>query len=188
MSEMSYRAATGADIDSVHKSLMDLIDEMPFYGERFKTYEKRRMNKTFLRTLLEIDPWHVLLLETDGQTGGFLISGPANGTIFQFWSCIYPQFRGTPLGRFGMEAFIEHWDNSRFHKASTYTRTDNRPALVLLKRYGYEQVALLENHIFGEDYFVLERKFTKAVEGYDDGMDLPLATRLRLRLRGLFDS
>ncbi len=83
-----------------------------------------------------------------------------------------------------MDAFISHWDNSRFHKASTYTRPDNRPALVLLKRYGYSQVAHLEDHIFGEDYFVMERKFTKAVDGYDNGISLPLATRLKLKARG----
>lgn len=185
--QMTARAATHADIAGVHRELMDLIDSMPYYGERFKAFEKARFNRTFLRTLLEVDPWHILLLEMDGKTGGFLISGPANGTIFQFWSAIYPDYRGTPLGRFGMEAFISHWDNSRFHKASTYTRPDNRPALVLLKRYGYAQVAHLEDHIFGEDYFVMERKFTKVTEGYDDGISLPLATRLKLKARALLD-
>ncbi|SDG46378.1 GNAT family N-acetyltransferase [Pelagibacterium luteolum] len=186
-SQMTARGATEADINDVHRELMDLIDSMPYYGERFKAYEKARFDRTFLRTLMAIDPWHVLLLETDGKTGGFLISGPANGTIFQFWSAIYPDFRGTPLGRFGMEAFISHWDNNRFHKASTYTRPDNRPALVLLKRFGYQQVAHLEDHIFGEDYFVMERKFTKSIDGYDDGIRLPLATRLKLKLKALSD-
>lgn len=187
MSGMSARAATYADIDNVHRELMDLIDSMPYYGERFKAYEKARLDKTFLRTLLEIDPWHILLLQTEGVVGGFLISGPAHGTIFQYWSCIYPDYRGTPLGRFGMEAFIEHWDNSRFHKASTYCRPDNRPALVLLKRFGYEQVALLENHIFGEDYCVMERKFTKTTDTYDNGIQIPFAARLRLRVQALLD-
>ena len=184
---MNARAATPADIAPVHRELMDLIESMPYYGERFKAFEKARFSKTFLRTLLAIDPWHILLLEMDGKTGGFLISGPANGTIFQFWSAIYPDFRKSPLGRFGMEAFIAHWDNSRFHKASTYTRPDNRPALVLLKRYGYQQVAHLENHIFGEDYFVMERPFTKMTEGYDDGITLPLPTRLKLKAQAMLE-
>lgn len=185
--QMTVRPATHADIAEVHRELIDLIDSMPYYGARFKASEKARFDRTFLRTLLEIDPWHIMLLETNGKTGGFLISGPANGTIFQFWSAIYPDFRGTPLGRFGMESFISHWDNGRFHKASTYTRPENRPALVLLKRFGYSQVAHLEDHIFGEDYFVMERKFTKLSDGYDDGIKLPLARRLTLKLRGLFD-
>ncbi len=187
MSEMTYRAAASSDINLVHRELMDLIDSMPYYSERFKAHEKARLDKTFLRTLLEIDPWHILLLEMDGEVGGFLISGPDCGTIFQFWSAIFPRFRGTPLGRFGMEAFISHWDNSRFHKASTWVRPDNRPALVLLRRFGYEQVAHLEQHIFGEDYLIMERKFTKATEGYDSGMAIPFGRRLALRLRGLLD-
>lgn len=185
MSEMNARAATEADIGLVHRELMALIDEMPYYNDRFKTHEKARLDKGFLRTLLAIDPWHILLLESDGEVGGFLISGPDCGTIFQFWSAIFPRFRKSPLGRFGMEAFIEHWDNSRFHKASTWVRPENRPALVLLKRYGYEQVALLEQHIFGEDYLIMERKFTKATEGYDNGLTLPLAQKLAIKAKGL---
>lgn len=184
---MTSRAASAADIAAVHRELMDLIDSMPYYSERFKTFEKARLDKTFLRTLLAIDPWHIMLLEVDGTTGGFLISGPAHGTIFQYWSCVYPAFRKSPLGRFGMQAFISHWDNSRFHKASTYTRPENRPALALLKRYGYTQVAHLQEHIFGEDYLVMERPFTKAIEGYDDGITLPFGKRLALRARALFD-
>lgn len=186
MEKMNARAATGADIGLVHRELMDLIDSMPFYSDLFKAHEKARLDKTFLRTLLAVDPWHILLLEMDGEVGGFLISGPDCGTVFQYWSAIFPKFRKTPLGRFGMEAFIEHWDNSRFHKASTYVRPDNRPALALLRRYKYEQVALLEQHIFGEDYLIMERKFTKTTEGYDRGMTLPMGKRIGLRLRGLF--
>lgn len=187
MSEMNARAATAADIPLVHRELMALIDEMPYYSDRFKAHEKARLDKSFLRTLLAIDPWHILLLEMDGEIGGFLISGPDCGTIFQFWSAIFPRFRKSPLGRFGMESFISHWDNSRFHKASTWVRPDNRPALVLLRRYGYEEVAHLQQHIFGEDYLIMERQFTKATEGYDSGMQLPLGKKLMIRAQGLLD-
>jgi hypothetical protein len=133
MEQMNARAATKSDINLVHRELMDLIDSMPFYSDLFKQHEKARLDKTFLRTLLAIDPWHILLLEMNGEVGGFLISGPDCGTIFQFWSAIFPKFRKTPLGRFGMDAFIDHWDNGRFHKASTWVRPDNRPALALLR-------------------------------------------------------
>ena len=34
---------------------------------------------------------------------------------------------------------------------------------------------------------IMERKFTKATEGYDDGISLPLATRLKLKARALLD-
>ena len=95
MEQMNARAATNADIGLVHRELMDLIDSMPFYSDLFKTHEKARFTKTFLRTLIAVDPWHVLLLEMDGEVGGFLISGPDCGTIFQYWSAIFPKFRKT---------------------------------------------------------------------------------------------
>ncbi|WP_404403173.1 hypothetical protein [Pelagibacterium halotolerans] len=187
MAEFSHRAATPADIGLIHRELTDLIDSMPYYNDLFKTHEKARMDKGFLRTLLAIDPWHILILEADNEPGGFLISGPDCGTIFQYWSCIFPAHRKTMLGMYGMRAFVEHWDNSRFHKASTYVRTDNKIALRLLERYDYKRVAVLEEHIFGQDYCVMERKFTKATESYDRGLKLPFATRMKIRLQGLLD-
>ncbi|MCD7060061.1 hypothetical protein [Pelagibacterium xiamenense] len=187
MADFSHRAATSADIGLIHRELMDLIDSMPYYNERFKTHEKARFDKRFLRTLLAIDPWHILILEVDNAPGGFSISGPDCGTIFQYWSCVFPAHRKTMLGMYGMRAFIEHWDNSRFHKASTYVRTDNKIALRLLERYDYECVAVLEQHIFGQDYCVMERKFTKATGDYDRGVWLPFGERIKIRLQDLFD-
>lgn len=187
MADFSHRAATPADIDLVHRELMDLIDAMPYYNAEFKAHEKARLDKSFLRTLLAIDPWHILILESDSAPGGFLISGPDCGTIFQYWSCVFPAHRKTTLGMYGMRAFVEHWDNSRFHKASTYVRPENRIALKLLERYDYRRVADLEQHIFGQDYCIMERKFTKADEGYDHGVALPFAQRMRIKLQALFD-
>lgn len=187
MAKMNARAALFSDIDRVHAELMSLIDSMEYYNDEFRRFEKSRFNKTFLRTLLLIDPWHIMILESDDEIGGFLISGPANGTLFQFWSCVFPAFRNTPLGIFGMRSSEQHWNNSRFHKASTYCRSTNDLAIRLLKRYKYEQVAYLENHIFGQDYVIMERQYTKTTEGYDAGITLSFSNQLKLKLRALFD-
>ncbi len=69
----------------------------------------------------------------------------------------------------GMRVFDEHWDNGKFHKAFTFVRPENEVALALLRRYGYEQAALLRQHIFGQDYVVMEKFYTKVTEGYDCG-------------------
>ncbi|MEO6394342.1 MAG: GNAT family protein [Devosia sp.] len=164
------RAATDADLDLIHTQLLGVIDESPHYSPTFKAWEKSRMTKSFLRALQKQDPWHVMSLLSEGNVGGALISGPEFGSVFRYWSWIFPAFRQTRLGMHGMRAFDEHFDNGRFHKAFTYVRPENEVALALLRRYGYEQSGLLKNHIFGQDYCVMEKAYTKVIEGYDTGM------------------
>lgn len=182
MADMTIRPATSADIDLVHRELMDVIATSEHYNDRFKAHEMARLNKTFLRTLLALDPWHIMLMCADGKPGGAMVSGPEYGAIFRYWSWVFPSHRQTKLGMFGMRAFDEHWDNSRFHKAYTFVRPENAVARMLLKRYGYVETCLLKKHIFGQDYLLIEKPYTKVSEGYDSGASIGRLGLLKRRL------
>ncbi len=164
------RAATADDLDLIHQELQAVIQESPHYNDTFKAWESSRMTKSFLRALQKQDPWHVMALVSEGKVGGALISGPEFGSVFRYWSWIFPAFRQTRLGMHGMRAFDEHFDNGKFHNTFTWVRPENEVALALLRRYGYEQSAFLKNQIFGQDYVVMERQYTKVTHGYDTGM------------------
>ena len=179
------RAATADDLDLIHRELMAVIDESPHYNTEFKAWEKARLTKSYLRMLQRQDPWHVIALVSEGKVGGALISGPEFGAIFRYWSWIFPEFRKTRLGMHGMRAFDEHFDNGRFHKAYTFVRPDNEVALALLRRYGYEETTVLKNHIFGQDYCVMEKPYTKVTEGYDHGVGTGRIGRIVTRLNEL---
>jgi RimJ/RimL family protein N-acetyltransferase len=170
MPELGHRAATPADIDVIHRELLAVIEESPHYNDTFKAHESGRITKGFLRALQDVDPNHVIVLTADGEPGGGLVSSPEYGAIFRMWSWIFPSHRQTRLGLHGMRVFDEVWDNGRFHKAYTWVRPENEVALALLRRYGYEQTAVLKQHLFGQDYAVMEKPYTKVTEGYDTGM------------------
>lgn len=182
MPELGYRAATASDLDLIHHELMAVIDESPHYNDEFKAHEKRRFTMGFLRSLQRIDPFHVIVLTIDGQPGGGLISGPDLGSIFRYWSWIFPSHRQSRLGLHGMRIFDQHWDNGKFHKAFTWVRPENEVALALLRRYGYEQSAFLRQQVFGQDYVVMEKFYTKVTEGYDRGMSMGRIARFKARM------
>jgi ribosomal protein S18 acetylase RimI-like enzyme len=183
--DYSVRAARGADIGLIHGQLMAVIDESPYYNAEFKAYEKSRLTPGLLVRLQSHDPWHVMALLCDGEVGGALISGPEYGAVFRYWSWIFPDFRRTHLGMHGMRAFDAQFDNGRFHKAFTFVRPENTVALALLRRYGYTETCVLKNHIFGQDYALLERPYTKVVEGYDHGVGPGRLGRIAHAVSGL---
>jgi RimJ/RimL family protein N-acetyltransferase len=179
------RAATAADLDLIHVELMNVIDESPHYNAEFKAWEKARLTKSYLRMLQRQDPWHVMALVSEGKVGGALISGPEYGAIFRYWSWIFPAFRQSRLGMHGMRAFDEHFDNGKFHKAYTFVRPENEVALALLRRYGYAETTVLKSHIFGQDYCVMEKPYTKVTEGYDHGVGVGRLGRMIAKINEL---
>jgi len=175
----SVRAAKGDEIDLIHLRLMEAIETSPFYSDEFKQFEKQRMSKGFLRSLYEIDPYHLMIFAADYEIAGFMITSPQCGTLWLHWSYIFPEMRRASLAMTGFRTLVEHWDNGKFHKIATYTKPGNAVSSIL-KRYKYELICTLENHLFGEDYLLYERKLNKTVPGYDHGVS---ATGLRGRIK-----
>ncbi len=179
------RAAKLSDLDLVHQRLLEAIDSSPFYSPLFKSYEKARLTKGYLRNLVAMDPHHVMIVMAKKETVGFMISGPELGTLWLYWSYVFPEKRRATLAMASLRSFIEHWDNGRFHKIATYTRPDNDIAIAMMKRFKFKHACTLEKHIFGEDYMHWERALTKSEPGYDFGIGPGLGGRLKRRIAKL---
>ena len=70
MAETIMRPATHADLDLVLRELRDVIQTSPHYSDRFKEHETNRLDKSFLKGLLAIDPWHIMISCVDGVPAG----------------------------------------------------------------------------------------------------------------------
>ncbi|HHS83272.1 MAG TPA: GNAT family N-acetyltransferase [Devosia sp.] len=178
------RAATLADVDLIYQRVCEVIDTSPYYSDLFKTFEKQRLNKRYLRSLIKADPWYVMVIVADDEPAGFMITSPQYGALWLHWSYIFPEKRRASLAMAGLKALIRHFDNGRFHKIATYTKPGN-PAVALLHRFKFDHICTLENHIFGEDYMLFEKPLNKTEQGYDMGMGIGLMGRIKERILSL---
>src|SRR5262249_28851729 len=149
-SGQGIRPATLADIQWVHTRLQEAIETSPFYGERFKAFEKARLSRKFLVSLISTDPWHIAISLHRGQSAGFAITLPEFGTLWSSWIYTLPEFNKTAVGLAAIRQSIAHWENGRFHKASVYVKPENAASLKIFKHFGFTEVALLKQQVLGE--------------------------------------
>ncbi len=58
------------DLDWILTHVHQAIDELEFYNDEFKAFEKQRVNKHLIRALFEYDPHHLLVLRKNGERAG----------------------------------------------------------------------------------------------------------------------
>ncbi len=179
----TMRPATPADIKQIRALICEAIDESPFYNAQFKAHEKVRLNEDFLLALISADPWFVPVILYKGEFAGFIVSTPELGVLWAVWVYISPRFRQTAIALTSIGFLVRHWDNGRFHKISCFVRPENTRSEAVMTHFGFERTALLRNHIFGQDYLLLERPLNKTRDGYDPPLAFGRINALRRKLR-----
>ena len=173
-----------ADIPAVHAMVMDAVSTSPHYNDAFKAFEGGRLTRAYLDQLIRTDPRHVMTIRDKGELAGFILSGPEYGVLWQYWSYVDPKYRSGTLAMRVMRNYQAVWQNDRFHKILTYSRPENKVSIALMERYGYKRVAELKQHLFGEDYLLYEFPLEKTKPGYDQGVSVGAAAKLRYWLEG----
>ncbi|MEX0627540.1 MAG: GNAT family N-acetyltransferase, partial [Cucumibacter sp.] len=109
---------------------------------------------------------YVIVFEVDGRRAGLQVSGPDCGALFLYWTFVLEDYRRSGIAVYAMRHYIEHFDDGNWHKLTTLTRTNNRAAIVIMQRFGWVEIARLDNHIFGEDFLQFEFPLQKTRPGY----------------------
>jgi hypothetical protein len=169
-----------AEVKILHRMILAAVDETVGENAQFKAFEQARFNRSYIRALMAADPGYAQFAVTpQGKICGFLLSGPNCGTLVLYWCYLLPEFRKGALALSSLVAFNSYWNNSRFHKIVAYAKVDNRVSLLMMRRTKYRDVAVLQNHIYGQDFVALELPLQKASANYDNFVGVGLWGRIK---------
>lgn len=174
------------DVGVLHAMVMAAIDEALGDVPAFRAREQARFDKGYLRALVAADPGYALFaVRPDGTRAGFILSQPDQGAIVLTWCYVLPAHRKGAFALRCMMDYVRRWNNGRFHKVVTYTRPENKVIRSLMKYGGFREVAVLQQHMYGQDVVLSEHMLTKAVDGYAPPVGVGLMGRVRLKARAL---
>jgi ribosomal protein S18 acetylase RimI-like enzyme len=179
---IEVRPARPRELDRVRELLIEAIDYSVYYSEAFKAYERKRFDAGYLRALTAADPWYVAVLDHGTHVAGVVVMVPEFGTLWSPWIYMSPKFQKRAMGIHLVRTMIRHWENGRFHKLACYVRPENETAMLMLEHFGFTKAALLKRHMFGEDYWLLERPLNKVTSEYDTGVRVSRLHLLKLKL------
>jgi RimJ/RimL family protein N-acetyltransferase len=133
--------------------LRQIILESPYYSPEAKQSEIADLIRQ-----LEAQPQTALVALEHGVVCGVLVwSGFEAGLLWLSWIVCAPEARGRGLGLGLVQAFHEFAQQQGVHKTWCDSRIGNLASQKLLEKAGYRQVAKLEQHWYGLDYWIWER-------------------------------
>lgn len=145
------------EIEALASLMRDVIEPLTYYNERARRAEVAKYTAAHLRALAADDPQAVLVARDDEGLAGFCVSRYDDGTVWLSWFGVAGRARGHGLGAALIAALGATLPSRGAHKIWCDSRTDNVESRAVLERAGFQRIATLTNHWFGQDYYLWER-------------------------------
>lgn len=144
------------EIDALKALMHATIAPLTYYNPPAINAELAKYTAAELRARVAADPQAALVARDGDILVGYCVSRYDNGTIYLDWYGTDPRARGRGIGAALLAALAKSLPSRRAHKIWCDSRTDNKESNSVLERAGYRRIATLENHWYGQDYFLWE--------------------------------
>ena len=93
----------------------------------------------------------------ESQLAGICIDRPDDDLLWLEWFIVHPAYRRRGIASSLLGKLEQVAQQKKCHKIWCDSRSENIESLAVLSRIGYRQICLLQNHWFGQDYFLWEK-------------------------------
>ena len=144
------------EMDALAVLMRETIEPLSFYNKRARRAELARYTARGLGALAAADPQSVLVARDGDALVGFCVSRFDDGTIWLSWFGTAAHARGRGIGAALLAALAETLATRHAHKIWCDSRVENTRSRSVLERAGFQRIATLTNHWYGQDYYLWE--------------------------------
>lgn len=156
------RAARDSDVSQASALLSQVVSSLSYYNEDARNTEIAKFDKKGLGSFVADPTKMVLIAEASAQEprqrlAGLLIAGEDDRLMWLNWFIVHPTHRRCGVGTQLVDALAAAAREHRCHKIWCDSRVENLPSAHLLLREGFKVIARVNNHWYGQDFYLWER-------------------------------
>src|ERR1035437_1467293 len=144
------------EMDALAALMRDTIQPLAYYNAPARRAELANYTARELASLVAVDPQAVLVARDGTGLTGFCVSRFDDGKIWLSWFGPAAVARGRGIGASLLAALAGTLPSRHAHKIWCDSRVDNTESRSVLERAGFQRIATLTNHWYGQDYFLWE--------------------------------
>jgi ribosomal protein S18 acetylase RimI-like enzyme len=159
MAKVNYSTqyATQQDLKTLSQVFLDVLRPIPYYNDLAKENEETKYSYDELSKKLHEDSKSLILIKENGNIVAFCFSRFDDFTIWLEWFGIVKPYRGLKLSGLLLNKLEESARDRNCHKIWCDSRTENKKAISILEKNGYENIALIKNHWYKQDFFLWQK-------------------------------
>lgn len=144
------------EAQQVAMMIRNAIEPLDYYNDRARGEEMAKYRAEGLLAMSHEDADSILLARSGEDLLGFCLSRYDDGVVWLSWFGVAEAHRGKGIGRLLLDALAATLPKRRSHKIWCDTRTNNVRSQRVLTEAGFRQIARIDNHWYGQDFFLWE--------------------------------
>lgn len=149
--------ATQQDLKTLSEVFIEVLMPIPYYNNLAKKNEETKYTYNELSKKLIEDSKSIILIKENENIAAFCFSRFDDFTIWLEWFGIVKSYRGQKLSDLLLKKLEESARDRNCHKIWCDSRTENLKSISILKKNGYENIALIKNHWYKQDFFLWQK-------------------------------
>jgi len=147
----------GREIGELSDFVRKIISDTSYYNQIAKTEESKKFEPEKIRLKIKENANMYIVAKQNGKIVGFCEGYFDAGTFRAEWMGVQKTFRNKGIAE-KLIVFLEKELNKySVHKIWGDSRTNNKESAALLKKLGYEKIAMLEKQWYGQDFYLWQK-------------------------------
>jgi len=155
--ELIAEYTTSKDVKLLSEVFLEILLAIPYYNDLAKENEEKKYSYAELLKKIDEDSRSIIIIKETENIAAFCFSRFDDFTIWLEWFGTVKQYRGKKLCEILLAKLEESAKDRKCHKIWCDSRTENQKSINVLVKNGYENIALIKNHWYSQDFFLWQK-------------------------------